>query len=60
MNDDEQQPLTRDDLLAALRDLASDLPGEGQHIEADDLLLRYINDPEITAAFEAIAKWYAK
>lgn len=29
------------------------------HIEADRLLLAYINDEEVTKAYDAIHKWYA-
>lgn len=29
------------------------------HIEADNLLLEYIDDEEVTACFEAIERWYA-
>ena len=29
------------------------------HLEADELLLSYIDDPEITQAFAKIEKWYA-
>lgn len=32
---------------------------EADHSEADDLLVKYINDPEITKAYERIDKWYA-
>lgn len=32
---------------------------ERAHIVADNLLLQFINNPEITAAFEAVKKWYA-
>lgn len=32
---------------------------EMDHIHADKALLEYINDPEITDAFEKIDKWYA-
>lgn len=32
---------------------------EGDHLEADDLLLTFINDPEIRVAFDEIDKWYA-
>lgn len=32
---------------------------EANHEEADDLLLRYIDDPGVTEAFRAIKKWYA-
>ena len=29
------------------------------HQEADQLLLKFINDPEITEIYSAIPKWYA-
>ena len=29
------------------------------HVKADEALLEFINDPEITEAFDAIEKWYA-
>lgn len=32
---------------------------EEPHYEADDLLLEYINDPEITFLFHKINKWYS-
>jgi hypothetical protein len=32
---------------------------EGAHGEADDLLLKYIDDPLITKEYDAIVKWYA-
>lgn len=32
---------------------------EINHSRADDLLVDYINDPEIAAAYFAIEKWYA-
>ena len=32
---------------------------ERDHIKADQLLLAYINDPEITEVFDAIEKWYS-
>jgi hypothetical protein len=38
-------------------------PGEGDpsdwHEEADNLLLEYIDDQDITEAFNAIEKWYS-
>lgn len=51
--------MTRDELLRALRDLAANDDLGEAHIDADDALLIYINDPEITAAYVAISKWYA-
>lgn len=32
---------------------------EHAHAEADEALLKYINDPEVRAAYDAIEKWYA-
>lgn len=32
---------------------------EEGHIRADELLLEYINDPEITKTFNELGKWYA-
>jgi hypothetical protein len=51
--------MTKEELIAALKALVADGPSEESHKEADDWLLQYINDPDITAAFVAIAKWYA-
>lgn len=53
-------PLTRDELLAALREWGGPHGDpETAHSEADELLLRYIDDDEIRAAFEAVPRWYA-
>ena len=51
--------VTKDELLSTLAALsgAHDDP-EHEHFVADAALLAYINDPEITAAYEAIDKWY--
>lgn len=51
--------MTKEELIAALKALVEDSPGEENHIEADGLLLRWINDPEIIEAYLAIEKWYA-
>lgn len=32
---------------------------EIRHVNADDLLIEYINDQEIKNAYDAIYKWYA-
>jgi hypothetical protein len=39
--------------------IAVDADTELVHHRADDLLLHYINDPEIAAAYDAVPKWYA-
>ena len=50
--------IDKDKLFEKLKSLNSG-DKEKDHIEADKALLKYINDPEITKAFEAIEKWYA-
>ena len=52
--------MTRDELLKFLINIkihAGDK--ELDHAQADNALLEYINDDQITAAFDAIEKWYA-
>jgi hypothetical protein len=65
--------LTRDDLLAKLKRmntpegeaeyLSEHVSGfirrEELHIDADQALLDFIDDDEITVAFHMIRKWYA-
>lgn len=55
----ETVPMTRDDVLRGLRALAGAGDQAINHSRADYLLLCFIDDPEITAAFRAIDKWYA-
>jgi len=49
----------RDTLLKRLRALKHSPDTEGAHAEADRLLVAYIDDREIRAAYRAIDKWYA-
>jgi hypothetical protein len=51
--------MTKTELLDVLTRCQRDRDPEGAHADADDALLSYINDPEITAAYEAITRWYA-
>jgi hypothetical protein len=57
--------MTRDELLIQLREMAHDggkystRDCEADHSNADQLIVGYIDDPEIAAAFDAIWKWYA-
>lgn len=51
--------MTKAELLASLRALHGDRDTEAAHSLADDLLVEYIDDPEITEAFKAVEKWYA-
>lgn len=32
---------------------------EGNHVKADELLLKYINDERVTQEFNKIEKWYS-
>lgn len=60
---EREETMTKEELLKILSSppcvqwKGEDL--EAGHVVADDALLKYIDDPEITAAFEAVPKWYA-
>lgn len=47
------------DLLGRLRSLAWHRDAEVAHEEADQLLVDYINDPEIATAYDLVTKWYS-
>lgn len=47
------------DALKAAAENADTTDIEIVHGNADAALLAYINDPEVTAAYEAVPKWYA-
>ena len=49
--------MTKEDLLAILAECTGADP-EYEHSNAD-AILAYIDDPEITTAYNAIKKWYA-
>jgi hypothetical protein len=49
----------RDALLRRLCELKNSKDAENSHSEADELLLGYINDKEISAAFNALVRWYS-
>ena len=51
--------MTKEELIKKLFDLTCYYDLEKAHIKADILLLEYINDEEITKAFNDIDKWYA-
>ena len=52
-------PITREEALAKLRSMAKHDDPELARDYADTLLLRLLNDPEITKAWLAVPKWYA-
>jgi hypothetical protein len=50
--------MKKEKLIAELLKLKV-LDTESRHREADRLLLEYIGDMAVTAAFESLPKWYA-
>lgn len=50
--------LTKEELIRRLRSFPGD-DKEIEHALADQLLLDFIDDDEITDAFESVDKWYA-
>lgn len=53
----ESDSIDKNTLLLLLHTSYND--PEGDHLDADKALLKYINDPEITEAFHNIKKWYS-
>lgn len=51
--------MTKKELIRDLTELKNSKDTESAHIDADELLVEFINDPEIKAAYDAIRKWYA-
>ena len=52
--------ISREELISKLKELIGDeMDPEASHAEADELLLNYINDPEIEKVFEEVPKWYS-
>ena len=62
LSDVDARQMTKDELIQRLNFIA--FGGlrddeEVMHVKADEALLEYINDPEVTKAFDSIDKWYA-
>lgn len=52
--------ISKAELLKELQELSKDSADpEASHAEADELLLRYVNDSEIEQAFDKVPRWYA-
>lgn len=56
--------MEKEELIKKLNEVMTPVKGrlrdaENWHSEADNLLLEYINDPEIATAYNKIKKWYA-
>jgi hypothetical protein len=53
-----ERKIDRDELLFRLRECI-DWDNETAHIYADSALLDFVDDEEVTRAFNNIEKWYA-
>jgi hypothetical protein len=51
--------MTKEELIKILNDNSGPGDHEGQHANCDEALLTYINDVEVTEAFNKGTKWYA-
>ena len=51
--------MTKQEIIEALCIEHENSDVECAHVNADNLLLQYINDNEISEAFEAVPRWYA-
>ena len=52
--------MSKTELIDKLNELGEkDRDIEANHLAADDLLLEFINDAEVSEAFASIEKWYA-
>lgn len=55
--------MTKEELIAVLKDIADHhgYDPEASHVDGERALLKFVNDPEITAAWKAAEKfwWYA-
>lgn len=58
-NEERVEGLTRDALLERLREMSPKGDIETLHCRADHLLLRFIDDTEVTEAFVALHRWYS-
>lgn len=51
--------ISKSDLIEQLKELHDTDDPESAHYEAEQLLLAFIDDEEVTKAFGAVPKWYA-
>ncbi|HEV7738613.1 MAG TPA: hypothetical protein VGO47_14730 [Chlamydiales bacterium] len=53
--------IDRQTAIAKLKDIRDNQTGEDEyaHIDADEILLRLIDDEEVTARYREIKKWYS-
>lgn len=51
--------MSKQELIGILRALKGYVDKEAAHSEADELLLKFIDDAEVTKAFKELTVWYA-
>jgi hypothetical protein len=51
--------MTKEELIEKLKELHGSTDPEMSHSCADDLLLDYIGDEDVDAAYRAVPAWYA-
>lgn len=51
--------MTKAECLEKLKEASENMDTEAAHGDADDALIEFINDPEITDAYNKVHKWYA-
>lgn len=54
-----KKKMTKKQLLDKLKSCLEYYDIEKSHSDADEALLNFINDPEITKAYNKLEKWYA-
>ena len=59
--DRREEGMTIEELRQKLQEIKNNAGAdvEGQHSDADRLLIKYINDAQVTKIFDDIEKWYA-
>ena len=51
--------MTKEQLIAKLESIRLEHGTELGHVFADEALLEYINDEDISKAYDAVPKWYS-
>ena len=51
--------MTKAELIAVLRECAKNDDTEESHADADDALLAFIDDPDVTTLYMSLKRWYA-
>jgi len=54
--------MDKEEAIKKLREIAKrqgEMPSEEEHIKADSILLKLIDDEEVEEAYKSVKKWYA-